>query len=194
MCKTSHYICSQKKNKQTMTQVQSIFNYIGSLNPSISTISSIGNFVSSNDQQLSDAMRREVMNALPNDTLAYSIATTANKFSAKQLWVIAFQLEKNAEFCNVVNEFYAEIKLEREVSRAVKSAKRAQRRESKKQAEAIIASNIEAFNNVGNASNVNHSRFGNGYILSEDATTITVMFEQHGEKKLVKAYAQLTSI
>jgi len=175
-----------------MNTASNIYNYIQGLNPSSVTISSMGNVIDANHQQLADSKRMEVMSALNQDTLAYKIASTADRFSAKQLWVIAFELEKSADFVNVVSEFYNELQMEREADRAHKSAKRQAKKESKKQVEEVKAANVAAFN--GLSADVMHARFGKGVKVSEDNTTVTVLFELHGEKKLAKAYAQLQSI
>lgn len=92
-----------------MKTTKQIFNYIQGMNPSTSTVSSIGTFVSNMNQQIADSLVSEIIGALNESTLAYKIATTASKFSEKQLWVIAFELEKNAEFTSKIVNFYNEI-------------------------------------------------------------------------------------
>ena len=96
---------------KTQSTVKQIFDYISAMNPSESIISSLGSYVSNMDRTVADMITEEVIEALQGreDTLAYKIATTADKYSDKQLWVIAYELVKNEEFANRVVNFYAEI-------------------------------------------------------------------------------------
>jgi len=41
---------------------------------------------------------------LPENSLAYKILRDANRFSVKQLWVIAYELVKNENFETVFSE------------------------------------------------------------------------------------------
>lgn len=172
------------------TQTQ-IFNYIQGLNPQTSVISSIGNFVDSNNQQLADNLRNEVMAALPADSLAYNIASTANQFSTKQLWVIAFELIKNENFVSKVATFYNELSQEVEADRQRKTAKREAKKVKEQELKATVAANIEKYNQVEGGIRVKHASFGEGVILSQDDKVVKVLFETVGEKQLLKAYAKL---
>lgn len=172
------------------TQTQ-IFNYIQGLNPSTSIISSIGNFVDSNNQQLADNLRNEVMAALPSDSLAYNIASTANQFSTKQLWVIAFELIKNENFVSKVATFYNELSQEVEADRQRKTAKREAKKVKEQELKATVAANIEKYNQVEGGIRVKHASFGEGVILFQDEKVVKVMFETVGEKQLLKSYAKL---
>ena len=78
--------------------VKQIFNHISMLNPTVSEISSMGAFVSKQNQQISDDMRNELLDVVSENSLAYKILSTAKNFTDKQLWVIVFELEKNEEF------------------------------------------------------------------------------------------------
>ena len=89
--------------------VKQIFDYISGMNPNVSTISSMGSFVSSFNSQVADGIKNEVVSSLSEGTLAHKIATTAETFTEKQLWVIAYELIKNEEFSQKVGEFYARI-------------------------------------------------------------------------------------
>lgn len=103
----------KKEVNKSKPDVGRIFSYIEGINPTVSEISSLGSFVSNQNQQVSDMVLRNVINALPEDTLAYKIATENMKtFSEKQKWVIAYELIKNPEYVEEVNDFYD--KLERE--------------------------------------------------------------------------------
>ncbi len=89
-----------------------IFNYIQGMNPIVSTVSSMGSFVTNLNQQVADRCVSEVIQALSDkkDTLAYKIATSlTDRYTDKQLWVIAFELQNNVDFTNKVISFYAEI-------------------------------------------------------------------------------------
>lgn len=93
-----------------MTTVKQIFNYIQSANPSTTTFSSMGSLVTNQAQQVADSTVREIMNNVPESSLAYKIATSlADRFSDKQLWVMAYELDKNEEFKNKVVDFYAQL-------------------------------------------------------------------------------------
>ena len=75
--------------------VKQIFNHIQMLNPATSNISSLGSFISKMDQDIADSIRRKLRLAVSVDSLAEKILASASNFSEKQLWVIAFELEKN---------------------------------------------------------------------------------------------------
>jgi len=92
-----------------MTTVKEIFAYIQGLNAKTLTVSSLGTFVTDLNQQVSDTLRKEVMGYLSKSSLAYKIVSNTDKFSEKQLWVIAFELVKSTEFCETVTNFYNEI-------------------------------------------------------------------------------------
>ena len=108
--------------------VKEIFTYISSLNANTSHISSLGSYVSATDQQIADATHNEVIDALPSGTLAHKIVSSMpNYYSVKQLWVIAFELEKNAEFSAKVAEFNAEVSRKESMRKAAKRAKKERR-------------------------------------------------------------------
>ena len=114
-----------------MANVKNIFGYIQGMNPTVTTISSMGSFVENRNQQVADMAVREVIDAIENhDSLAYKIATSTTRFfSEKQLWVIAYELMKNKEFVAMVENFYAEIErkenAKREASRQKLAANKA---------------------------------------------------------------------
>ena len=87
-----------------MATARQIFNEIGGLNPQTSTISSLGSYVSQSSQMVSDSIYKEVLGFLPKDSLAYKILTSSERYSDKQLWVISYELEKNAEFNKMISE------------------------------------------------------------------------------------------
>lgn len=168
--------------------VKEIFNSIQGLNPKSSTVSSIGTFVSSMNEQLADSGRNAIMQYLPEGSLAYKIAFDANNFSTKQLWVIAYELEKNSEYCKVLAEQIEELKTRIEFQRASKSSRNSAKRAAKKEREnrKKINSNL-----VGN---VRHAHLGEGQVVRHDEDTITINFKDHGEGKLLIRYAVLETI
>ena len=87
-----------------MATVKQIFNEIEDLNPQSSTISSLGSYVSQSSQMVSDSIYKEVLGFLPKDSLAYKILTSSERYTEKQLWVISYELERNAEFNKMVSE------------------------------------------------------------------------------------------
>lgn len=105
------------------TTVKQIFNYISGMNPTVNTISSLGSYVSNLDRTVADGIVAEVIDALNENTLAYKIATTADRYTEKQLWVIAYELEKNDTFVQKVNDFYARINRKAEAKAAASRQK-----------------------------------------------------------------------
>ena len=75
-----------------------IFNRIKYLNPELSTISSLGDFISESDRLAQESTRKEVIANISENSLAYKIITSSSKFSDKQLWVIAYELLKNEDY------------------------------------------------------------------------------------------------
>lgn len=168
-----------------MTQVNEIFNYIQGINARTSTVSSIGTFTSSTNKQVADNLLSEVIEALPVGTLAHNIATTANNFTTKQLWVIAFQLEKNAEFCKMIAERNSNI----EAQEAARKAKKAAKSAAKKEVAAKIEANAQR--NFDGIQTVFHKIWGVVELVAQDENTITVIFNGE-EKRLMKKYAPIT--
>lgn len=85
--------------------VKDIFNDLKGLNPSQSQVSSMGSFVSSSQRQIADEKRNEIANSLDKNSLAYKIMQQAgDKFSDKQVGVIAYELNKNNEYKNKLGE------------------------------------------------------------------------------------------
>ena len=79
-----------------------IFNRIKYLNPELSTISSLGDFISESDRLAQEATKKEVIANISEDSLAYKIVTSSSKFTDKQLWVIAYELLKNEDYVSQV--------------------------------------------------------------------------------------------
>lgn len=81
-----------------MATAKQIYNEIKGLNPDYSTVSSLGSFVSQSSQMACDSLYKEVIAYLPANSLAYTIMTSSQSYSEKQLWVISFELEKSEEY------------------------------------------------------------------------------------------------
>jgi hypothetical protein len=78
-----------------MTTVANIFQTIKGINPQTNSYGYVDN---SGDQQ-AQFMIDQVRPFLPTDSLAYKILTsTMGTFSEKQIWVIAYELMKNADY------------------------------------------------------------------------------------------------
>lgn len=88
--------------------VKQIFLNIQCLNPTTSTISSLGTFVTNQAEQVSEMVYREVLNNIPENTVAYKILTGSNRYSEKQLWAIAYELLKNEAYATQVGVEFAQ--------------------------------------------------------------------------------------
>jgi hypothetical protein len=172
-----------------MTTAKQIFNEIQGVNPSSSTISSVGTFVSSISEQIAGEKLNEVIKNLPNGSLAYKIAyNTTGRFTEKQLWVIAFELLKNAEYCKSLEEKNQALKDAEARKHANNVVAKSRKQEQKKEA----SDNLEA--NSGLTGNVRHNRFGEGVVISETEDMITVNFVEYGEKTMMKKFTVLEKI
>ena len=168
--------------------VKQVFNEIQSLNPKESTISSIGTFVTNQSQQMADAKLREILELLPENSTAYKIARSECHFTEKQLWVISYELFKNAEFCeNLAKEIEV---LEKEVE--FEKSKRAAKRAAKKIREAELDKIKKANENLHE--DIQHAQFGKGKVVSISETTITINFKNYGEKTLLKKFARIERV
>ena len=93
-------IINIKNSKKMKVTIKDIYNQVSYINPSVSTISSIGDFVEESSRQAAAYSRRKLIDYVSNDSLAFKILTSNLKdfFSEKQMWVIAYELQKNAEY------------------------------------------------------------------------------------------------
>ena len=134
------------KNTTEMKNTRQIFDYIQGMNPTVSTVSSMGSFVTEMSQQVSDSVVTEVVRALPEGTLAYKIATSnAARYSEKQLWVMAYELTKNEEFVAKVADFYERINRKENAKNEVSKAKLA----ANKEASSDILAPIKEMKKIG---------------------------------------------
>ena len=68
---------------------------------------SIGDYIEESSRQVAQSVRDRITKSLPQGTLAHKIITETLKdfFTDKQLWVIAYELQKNEEYVkNLSNE------------------------------------------------------------------------------------------
>ena len=118
-------IINIKNSKKMKVTIKDIYNQVSYINPSVSTISSIGDFVEESSRQAAAYSRRKLIDYVSNDSLAFKILTSNLKdfFSEKQMWVIAYELQKNAEY---VAKLQAKLEVEErraEAKAAVSKAK-----------------------------------------------------------------------
>ena len=129
-----------------MKNAKQIFNYIQRMNPATSTISSIGTLVCNLNQQVADSFVNEVIANLPEGTLAHKIATSnISRFSAKQLWVIAFELERNEQYATMVANHYADA--ERRYNAKIEAQEK--KKAANKEASADILAPIKEMRKLG---------------------------------------------
>ena len=182
---------TEDSNSGKPITVKQVYNDIHSLNPSKTTVSSLGTFVSSMNQQISDDKRSEIMDYLPKDSLAYKIIlSNQNEFSDKQLWVISYELMKNEDYLKNLSKRIEEIKRKIEFERIKKSAKKERKKERKKEQEVNHKNN----NLLQPNDKVIAPVFGEGKVLSQSENTIDVFFDTVGKKTLIKKYAKLKKI
>ena len=114
--------------------VKDIYNRIENLNPELTTISSLGSFVSDIDRMVQESIYNEVLNNIPTASLAYTILTGSDKYSSKQLWVIAYELLKNEEY---ISKIGAELNREEAIARQKENASKAKLNANKKEAQPV---------------------------------------------------------
>lgn len=117
-----------------MITAKNIFDEIQGLNPNTNSYGFVDNYY----QQCADFIFSEVIRYIPADTLADKIMTSSKGvFSEKQLWVIAFELLKNADYVATLENpahNYA----------AVKAAKKAAESKAKLEANKDASANLLA--------------------------------------------------
>ena len=77
---------------------KTIYNRIENLNPELSTISSLGSFISQSDRMVQESIYNEVVNNIPEGSLAYKILTGSTRYTSKQIWAIAYELFNNKAY------------------------------------------------------------------------------------------------
>lgn len=158
------------------------------MNPTVNYMSSIGEYVDNNAQQLADYVIREIVGYLPENSLAMTIIrSTRGRFTDKQLWVVAYELQKNAEYCAQLDKTNAEIEQREAMKREARRIKRQKKAETKK----AISEKVEGCKDFQVGDAIHHTMFGEGTITGIDEKTITVNFNEAGEKRLLKATAPI---
>lgn len=95
---------------QYEVNVKEIFQDISSLNPTRNEMSSLGEYVTESARQISDKTKIEILNKLPESSLAYKIlkqnydSVKDYDLSDKQKWVIAYELQKNNSYTQTLGE------------------------------------------------------------------------------------------
>lgn len=119
-------IIQVKQKNQIMANVKEIFNFVQTLNPTESCISSLGRFTSDMDMQVSLDFAAKIKSYLPEGTLAKTIMDEMNErdrisYSPKQLWVISYQLVKSDEFSAYYEGFMHDVKIREAMQKARKA-------------------------------------------------------------------------
>ena len=123
-----------------MTTAAQVFNYIQMLNPSSTTVSSMGTFVTNQARDLAYSVLNEVKQHLPEGTLAHKIANQSSDFfTEKQLWVIAYELVKT-DYAKEVSDFYARQAAKAAFAKECSRLKKAQNKEASAPALDIVKS------------------------------------------------------
>ncbi len=135
-------------------------------------------YVTEMDRQVAEQEYRKVIDFIPEGTLAHKIITDLNRFgkwTAKQLWVIAFELEKSASYAASVKP----------VAKAPK-AKKTPSKYSKKQA-------VKETPVIEVGARVSH-RQGEGIVSAVDSQNVTILFDNGTEKQFIIKFAQIEVI
>jgi len=129
-------IKNSKKMKVTIT-IKDIYNQVSYINPSVSTVSSIGDFVEESSRQAAAYSRRKLIDYVSNDSLAFKILTSNLKdfFTEKQMWVIAYELQKNAEY---VAKLQAELEVRERRAEAKAEASKAKLNANKEASQEVL--------------------------------------------------------
>lgn len=165
-----------------------VMRQVQMLNPKVSTISSMGSFVTNEARQLSEYVAKEMLPYVSKGSLAERIINQnmGEHFSEKQMGVIARELHSNPKYVSNLGKELQKIEAHEAYKRAKRAAKRREKADKKKQ----LAESIKKTEKAIAQRTVEHATFGKGRVISEDAKTVTVRFDTAGEKKLLKAFAK----
>ena len=176
-----------------MATLKEIFADVAMINPKVNYISSIGQYVDANAEQLADFVLTRIVAYLPQESLAMKIIrdNRQQRWSEKQLWVIAYELIKNKEYCDALDKTNEEIRINEERRRAA----RRDRRHRKADRERAMAETMKKYEEAreNGSKRVLHATFGEGEVVSQDETTIVINFNGI-EKKLLKKFAPIKFI
>lgn len=130
-------IINIKNSKKMKVTIKDIYNEASYINPNVSTISSIGDFVEESSRQAAAYSRRELVQYVSKDSLAFKILTENLKdfFTEKQVWVIAYELQKNAEY---VAKLQAELEVEERRAKSKAEASKAKLNANKEASQEVL--------------------------------------------------------
>lgn len=163
-----------------------ILDFTKCINAKSSTISSIGDFITEQQQNLADSRISEILAMVSENSLAYKILMGKQSiFTDKQVWVVYFEIMKNAEAISKIENFYAEI-AKAEFRKSKKSEKSVLKTNAKKSVEKIANANAE----LAEGDKIEHATFGIGTIIRTNGDVLTIDF--NGEtKQMVAKFTKL---
>lgn len=178
-----------------MATIKDIYEEVMAINPRATVISSMGSVVDSNARQMADARRMEIMGYLPKDSAAYDIVTRCSRISEKQGWVVAYELNRNAEYVADLQKFLDEVEEHETFRKAARKAAR-ERRAAREAAgtqphKTVTVKVTEAENAPFKAGDVvKHAKFGEGTVEDCNARTTVVTFASVGSKSFYTTMAE----
>lgn len=132
-------------------------------------------------EQMAEIVEKDIRDYISADSLAEKILATATRFSEKQLWVIAYELDRNG-YGKKLEEITAAAAAREAYQKAAKSRRNA----AKKQAKQAIEERAQANAAYTAGTEVEHAAYGKGVVKSNNGNTIVVCFE-NGEEKAFAA-------
>ncbi len=168
-----------------------VLDFTKCINAKSSTISSIGDFITEQQQNLADSRISEILAMVSENSLAYKILMGKQSiFTDKQVWVVYFEIMKNAEAISKIENFYAEIAkaeiAKAEFRKSKKSEKSVLKTNAKKSVEKIANANAE----LAEGDKIEHATFGIGTIIRTNGDVLTIDF--NGEtKQMVAKFTKL---
>ena len=186
-----------KQKDKTSTggiKVGDIFDDIKAINPNVSEISSMGSFTSEQDKQVAESVRVEVMEYLPDNSLASKILKTTNKLSDKQLWVVAYELQKNEDYVSDLSERNEKLKREVAYQKKKRSDKRRKRSEEANRVKKTLKETSDKNSKLSVGDKVKHVRIGAGTITEITSDKITIKFDDGDVKSFTPDFVKLEKI
>lgn len=184
----------QKDKTSTSIKVGNIFDDIKAINPNVSEISSIGSFTSEQDRQVAESVRVKILKYLPDNSLASKILKTSNKLSDKQLWVVAYELQKNEDYVSDLSERNEKLKREVAYQKKKRSDKRRKRAEEARRVEEANKETSEKNSELSVGDKVKHVRIGAGTITEITSDKITIKFDDGDVKSFMPDFVKLEKI
>ena len=165
--------------------VKQIFSNIQGLNANSSTVSSLGTFVTEQATQMAEMAQKEVLNNVPESSLAHKILMKSETFTEKQLWTIAYELLKNDAY---TTQLGAEIAV-REAKVEAKKGNKNKIYTTPKKVESIEV--VEEAKTYETGANVSHPTFGKGEVVEEKNGKVTVNFSNGEVKSFITKFVKL---